>query len=966
MKPDDEKVQDFAEELRGSFSGEVHVDRFTCLLYATDASIYQMDPRAVVVPRNHDDVAAAVSLAARFKLPILPRGAGTSLAGQTVGDAVVIDFTKYMNQILEVNREERCARVQPGVVLDQLNAHVKSVGLAFGPDVSTSSRATIGGMIGNNSCGARSVAYGLMVDHVRELRILLAAGDEARFQELTPEQWNSKCALQGAEGLIYRTVDRLVGEHQDEIAARYPKVMRHVGGYSLDRLVGGNGRNLSRLIAGSEGTLATLTEAVVELVPLPRVKALGIVHFGDLVEAMDAVEEILTLRPVAIELIDKNLLDLTRKQPVYARKMKSVEGDPAAILIVEFYGDSRDELRTKLESLDRKLREIGSPGPTVVAETPEAQADVWAIRKAGLGMLSSIRGDIRPLAFVEDTAVPPRNLGPYVVRFQKILQAHGTRAGFYGHASAGCLHIRPMLNLKDPAQVQKMVDIATAVKDLVMEFGGAMTGEHGDGLVRSHWNRELFGERLYSAFRQLKGAFDPASIMNPGKIVDAPPMTSHLRYGDGYRVQQPDTYLDFTREGGLIGAVEQCSGLGACRKADAGTMCPSYRATREEEYSTRGRANALRLALTGRLGHEGFASHRIYEALDLCLECKACKTECEANVDMAKLKSEFLAQYNASHGTPMRSQLFGDIAWVNRLGSAAAPLSNWIVQSRLFRQTVQRMLGVDPRRRLPLFARPTFRRWLRDNPPRPPRQPGLKVVLFTDTFANFNETGAARAVLRLLESTGAEILTPELECCGRPMISKGLLAEAREKARHNVSILRPLVEEGAWIVGCEPSCMLTLRDEYPDLLRTEDARKVAGNVFLIEEFLVRQLDAGLWKPHFSNAPRTVMLHGHCHQKSLVGTSPSLRLLRLPSGFKVGEIDAGCCGMAGTFGWESEHYALSMQIGETSLFPSVRNAPADADIVADGISCRLQILHGTGRRARHIAEVLADALEDARV
>jgi len=961
MSPSDETLRQYAEELRRDFAGEIHLDRFTRLLYSTDASIYQIEPLGVLIPRNHDDMAATVSLAARHSLPILPRGGGTSLAGQTVGAALVIDCSRHMNRILEVNIEERWARVEPGVVLDQLNAHLKGTGLMFGPDVSTSNRATLGGMIGNNSCGARSILYGKTIDHVKELRLLLSDGTEARSADLSADQWAARAAHNGLEGHIYRTIDRLTSENRNEIIARFPKIMRRVGGYNLDSFVDGGRKNLCRLIVGSEGTLSAYTESLLNLVPAPKYKALDIVHFHDLVAAMEAVEVILPLEPAAIELADKMMLDLTRLQPAFARKMTFIEGDPAAILIVEYYGDSPQEIRGKLLRLDETLRAHGMGRAFIHAESAEAQANVWAIRKAGLGLLSSVRGDAKPIAFVEDTAVPTRDLGRYVARFLEVLARHGTRAGFYGHASVGCLHIRPLVNLKEESGVRQMVEIATAVKDMVVEYGGAMSAEHGDGILRSHWNRELFGDQLYAAFQQLKATFDPAGIMNPGKIVDAPPWTSHLRTGPTYSVREPPAFLDFSREGGLARAVEQCNGMGACRKTGMGTMCPSYMATRNEEHSTRGRANALRAALSGCLPHEDLTGRRMFEALDLCLECKACKTECPANVDLAKLKFEFLAHYNARHGTPLRARMFAHIAAISRLGSALSPISNWIVRSSLFRHTIQRALGIDARRTLPPFARVPFRRWLKENPPPPGRRPGLKVVFFTDTFANYSEPETAKSAIRLLKSTGAEIIVPEHVCCGRPMISKGLLEQARANAQRNIAVLKPYVEDGAVIVGCEPSCQLTLRDEYPDLVKTEDARRIAGSVLLLEEYLVRQLDAGEWRPRFAATERSVFLHGHCHQKSLVGTSPSLRLLRLPHGFQVTEIESGCCGMAGAFGFEKEHYDISMQIGELSLFPAIRRAPPQAEVVAAGISCRQQILHGTGRRARHIADVLAAVL-----
>jgi Fe-S oxidoreductase len=708
--------------------------------------------------------------------------------------------------------------------------------------------------------------------------------------------------------------------------------------------------------------LATYTEAVVGLVPAPKLTALDVVHFADLVKAMEAMHEILELGPAAVELVDKMLLDLTRLQPGFAPKMTFVVGDPAAILIVEFYGDSPGELQAKLDQLESRLKQRGMGTACIRATTLEAQANVWSIRKAGLGLLSSIRGDSKPLAFVEDTAVEPDQLSQYVARFQQILARHETRAGFYGHASVGCLHIRPLLNLKDGAQVQKMAHIAGAVKDLVVEFKGAMSGEHGDGLVRSHWNRELFGDKLYNAFCDLKSAFDPAGIMNPGKIVSAPPMTENLRYGPEYSTAEILTYFDFTKEGGLARAVEQCNGMGACRKLGSGTMCPSYMITREEEHSTRGRANLLRAAFSGRLGQNDFTSPRMFEALDLCLECKACKTECPANVDMAKLKYEFLAHHNARYGASLRARVFGNIALLSRMGSATAPISNWLLDSQIVRRSVQSALGIHPMRKLPPFARSTLRRHLRRNPLRSGSDSAPNVVLFNDTFTNYNEPWIGIAALKLLERAGSRVCVPETVCCGRPLISKGLIDQAKENARKNIARLAPLVDSGCVVVGCEPSCLLTLRDEYPVLVPSDESKKLAARTLLLDQYLVQQLDAGAWQPGFSDQRRPVLLHGHCHQKSLVGTAASLRLLKMAPGFEVKEIDSGCCGMAGSFGYEKEHYELSLGIGEMRLFPAVRQAPPEAEIIAGGISCRQQILHATGRRARHFAEVLAGALQ----
>jgi FAD/FMN-containing dehydrogenase/Fe-S oxidoreductase len=961
VRHSEDQVREYAGELRRDFSGEIHTDIFTRLLYSTDASIYQIEPLAVLMPRGRDDAAAAVSLAAKHHLPVLPRGAGTSLAGQTVGAAVILDFSKYMNRILEVNTDEHWARVEPGIVLDQLNAVLNRSGRRFPPDVATGNRATLGGMIGNNASGSHSILYGITRDHVRALRALLATGEDAVFSELDPEAWERKCAGNGFEAGLYRSVSRIVSGSREEIDTRFPQIMRRVGGYNLDSVLGESGGNLSRLIVGSEGTLATCTEAVLNLTREPNARGLNILHFSDLTAALEAVQEVLRLQPAAVELVDKLLLDLTRLQPAFARKMTFLEEIPAAILIVEFFGESAGEVKAKLDSLDRAMNGTRAVTRCTHVETASGQADVWSIRKAGLGLLSSMRGDAKPIAFVEDTAVATERLGEYVRRFRQILARHNVRAGYYGHASVGCLHIRPVINLKEDSGIRKMTEIAAAVKDLVVEFKGAMSGEHGDGIARSHFNRELFGEKLYSAFVELKRAFDPDGIMNPGKIVDAPSMTSHLRYGSGYRTAEIKTHLDFSAEGGLARAIEQCNGMGVCRKLDAGTMCPSFRATREEEHSTRGRANALRAALSGRLSEDGLSSARLFAALDLCLACKACKTECPANVDMAKLKYEFLALYRGRHGRSSRASFFGDIAVISRIGSATAPFSNWLLRAPLARHVLLRLLGIHPQRRMPPFVRHTFRSWLRRNPPREGAANAPRVVIFNDTFTNFYEPGIGIAALRLLEDSGARVAVPEVVCCGRPMISKGLLAEAKANAEVNVIRLSPFVEAGAIVVGCEPGCILTLREEYPDLLGTREARRLADHVFTLEEYLGRRLDSGDWHPRFVEAPRSVLFHGHCHQKSLVGTDPTMRLLRLPPGYKAEEIDSGCCGMAGAFGYEREHYEISLKIGEERLLPAIRRAPAGAVIVASGTSCRQQILHATGRKALHPAELLAGAL-----
>ncbi|MFQ5521319.1 MAG: FAD-binding and (Fe-S)-binding domain-containing protein, partial [Candidatus Methylomirabilia bacterium] len=636
-------VGDLEHDLRRVVEGEVRFDKMTRLLYSTDASIYQVEPVGVVLPRHPGDVQAVIEIANRYGVPILPRGGGTSLAGQAVNRAIVLDFSPHMSQVLEVNAEEGWCRVRPGLVQDELNAHLKPLGLLFGPDTSTSNRATLGGMIGNNSAGAHSIAYGLTVHHVLELTVLLADGSEIVLKDLTPEALQAKCRGNGLEGQIYREVVRLVGEHREEILARYPKIMRRVSGYNLNEFVTAQPFNMARLVVGSEGTLVTVVEAKVRVVPHPRHTALDVIHYADLQEALESSEAILETGPYAVEVTDKLILDLARGNLEQAKRMGFVQGDPAAIMIVEYTGESASEVRAKVEALEQRRARARFGYAAHIAYDPAEQQSIWKLRKAGLGLLLGMKGEQKPIAFVEDTAVDPTRLAAFVPRFRAILAKHGARAGYYGHCSVGCLHIRPLINLKEERGVRQMEAIAREIAELVLEFSGALSGEHGDGRARSPFNERLFGPRLYDVFRQIKRAWDPKNLMNPGNIVDAPRMVDHLRYGPAYRTREPETLLDFSGQGGFAAAVEMCNGIGVCRKKLEGTMCPSYMATRDEEHSTRGRANALRAVLSGQVPAAEFTGKRLYEVMDLCLECKACKAECPSNVDMAKLKYEFLA-----------------------------------------------------------------------------------------------------------------------------------------------------------------------------------------------------------------------------------------------------------------------------------------------------------------------------------
>ncbi|RMD87475.1 MAG: FAD-binding oxidoreductase, partial [Calditrichaeota bacterium] len=674
-------MEEIVKQLEKQIQGEVRFDRYSRVLYSTDASIYQIEPLGVVIPKTVEDVQATVELAYKNSIPIIPRGGGTSLVGQSIGAGIIIDFSKYLHRVLEVNTEEKWARVQPGVVLDELNLHLQKYDLIFAPDTATSNRANLGGLIGNNSCGARSIVYGKTIDHVIELKVLLSNGEPISFAPLSPETLQSKIIRADFEGKIYQSVSKIIETNKSEIERRYPKILRRVGGYNLDALVKNEPFNLAKLIVGSEGTLAVVTEARVRLVSRPKHRVLAVLHFQDLFKALEAVPAILKFEPSAVELLDKFIIKLTRATLEYARQMTFVEGDPAALLLVEFQGDSKSAIVEQLDRLVSSMTRNRLAYASVKAIEEADQARVWSVRKAGLGLLMGLKGERKPVGFVEDTAVPVQRLAEYIRRFDEIIREHETEACYYAHASVGCLHVRPLLNLKSRRDIDRMRTMAEKVSDLVLEFGGAMSGEHGDGLARSCFNEKMFGTQLYQAFHEIKGVFDPKNIMNPGKIVDAQHLTENLRYRQNYPAHTIETFLDFSREGGFASAIELCNGNAMCRKKISGVMCPSYMVTREEEHSTRGRANALRAVLSGQLPPAEFTSRRMYEVLDLCIACKGCKGECPTNVDMAKLKYEFLYHYHKVHGVTLRDRMFANIATLNRIGCVLAPFSNWLLRT---------------------------------------------------------------------------------------------------------------------------------------------------------------------------------------------------------------------------------------------------------------------------------------------
>ncbi len=958
----DADTQTLVDELKRQVAGEVRFDKMTRLLYSTDASIYQIEPVGVVIPKSAEDVVAVVETANRHGVSVLPRGGGTSLAGQTVGRSIIMDFSKYMRHVVEVNAEEGWVRTQPGIILDELNHHLGPYGMLFTPDPSTSSRGNVGGAMGNNSCGAHSILWGKTVDNVREMDVILSNGDPAHFGPLDGGQLELKLRREGLEGEIYRKLFAIGDANRDEILARYPKIQRRVSGYNLDEFVGGSAFNMARFAVGSEGTLVTITEAKLRIVPRPKMRALGVLHFNDLIESMEATVATLEMAPAAVEHIGSMILRQARNNLTYSRMMDFLEGDPESILVVEFVGDSEPELVAKLDRLEERMRRGGLGYAMRRLMTPSEQAKVWEVRKAGLGLMMNTPGSAKPLPFVEDTAVSPDVLPDFVRRFDDIVREHGTTAGYYGHASVGCLHIRPLIDLKRQDGMERMVSIAEQISDLVLEFGGSMSGEHGDGLVRSGWNEKMFGSQIYDAFRDVKAAFDPKGIMNPGKIVDSPPMTNSLRIGPTYSTIETRTGFSYSSEGSFASAIEMCNGQGACRKVLGGTMCPSYMATRDEEHSTRGRATALRAAMSGALPTQSLTGQRMHDVMDLCLECKGCKAECPSNVDMAKLKYEFLGKYHEANGYSLRDRLFGDIARWSALGSFFAPLSNLPLKSGFFRGLLDAYVGIDHRRTLPSFVSQTFTQWFKTRAGLPDTPPTRgQVVLFPDTFTNFNHPNLGKAAVKVLEALGYQVIVPGSKCCGRPMLSKGMLNKAKSNAANNVDSVLPFLRAGAKLVGIEPSCVLSFRDDYVDLLGSDAAKEVSESAMLIEEFVLHALQEDSASLEFKTPPAKLLLHGHCHQKALVGTQPAMSVLRSIPGCDAVEISSGCCGMAGSFGFEKEHYDFSLQIGEHTLFPAIRSHEDDVVVVTEGVSCRQQIEQGTGRRAKHLVEVLADAI-----
>ena len=980
MKREETALLQKLTALQRDFQGEILADKAIRFMYATDASAYREVPLAVAYPKDDGDLKKLILFASENQTSLIPRTAGTSLAGQVVGAGIIVDISKHFGKILEINEKEHWVRVQPGVVLDKLNKVLEPKGLFFGPETSTSNRCMLGGMLGNNSCGSHALIYGSTRDHALEVKTLLSDGSEAVFGPLDSDAFNEKCKLQTLEGEIYSEIRDMLKKEEirEEISRQFPDpaLKRRNTGYALDMLMQadpftGNGVpfNFSKLLAGSEGTLALTTEIKLNLVPLPpKNKALICVHLNTVAEALKANLTALSFQPYSVELMDRTILELTRENIEQRKNRFFVKGSPGAILIVEFAEDNMAAIDEKAQALEAALRKenLGYHFPLV---TGLQMKQVWDLRKAGLGILNNMPGDAKPVSVIEDTAVLPELLPQYIADFEDILKKFGKDCVYYAHISTGELHLRPVLNLKDPKDVELFYEIGRASAQLVKKYRGSLSGEHGDGRLRGEFIPLMVGEKVYNLFQTVKQSWDPQNIFNPGKITDTPRMNTSLRFTPGEETLEIKTYFDFSKDLGVVRAAEKCNGTGVCRKSAkmGGIMCPSYMATRDEDKTTRARANILREFISRPGQKNPFDHEEIYRTLDLCLMCKGCKSECPSSVDMTKLKAEFLQHYYDAHGVPLRSRLIANIAKVNRLGSLMPPVYNFFQQNKFLSGLNAKLLGFAPQRKFPLLSKIPLDKWFVKNRKQFDNRtfPNGKVYLFNDEFTRFNDTDVGIKAILLLTKLGYQVVLPRHLESARTYLSKGLVKKAKAIANTNIRLLKDKICEETPLVGIEPSAILTFRDEYLELsdknLR-EPAKKLAEKSLMMDEFLEREIKKGkIQKEQFTTAKKHIKLHGHCHQKSLASTEPTLFVLGFPENYTVEEIPSGCCGMAGAFGYEKEHYELSMKVGELILFPAVRNSSKETIIAAPGTSCRHQIKDGTDRTAFHPVEILYDAL-----
>lgn len=967
-----EQLKKLAKELEG----DLFFDKMIRTLYATDASSYREMPLAVAIPKTKDDISKLIVFATTHSTSLIPRTAGTSLAGQVVGNGIIVDVSKHFNQILELNKEEGWVRVQPGVIRDELNLFLQPHGLFFGPETSTANRAMIGGMVGNNSCGSNSVVYRSTREHLLEVTAFLSDGSEAVFNSISTDDFHQKCELPTLEGNLYKSVRTILSnyDNQVEIKKEFPKksVVRRNTGYAIDVLVdtdpftaGGPAFNFCNLIAGSEGTLAFMTEIKLNVVPKPP-KEVGLlcVHFNSIDESLHANLIGLKYHPSASELIDHYILECTKENREQNKNRFFVQGDPGAILVIEFVKETREEILELTAQVEADMRAAGLGYHFPVLFGADTKK-IWALRKAGLGLLSNLPGDEKAVPVIEDTAVDVNDLPNYIRDFNEILKKHGLYSVHYAHAGSGEIHLRPIINLKTKEGNQLFRTIAEEVATLVKKYDGSLSGEHGDGRLRGEFIKQMIGEKNYSLLKQVKNTWDPKHIFNPNKIVDTPSMNTMLRYEPGQLTPEFKTIFRFHQQD-ILQHAEQCNGSGDCRKThlSGGTMCPSFMATRDEKDTTRARANILREFLTHSDQQNRYDHKEIYDVMSLCLSCKACKTECPSNVDMAKLKAEFLQHYYDANGVPFRAKLIANFTAAAKLGSIAPRLYNAFVGNIITGSIVKLFSGFALKRSMPSLSTQTLAAWYKKNYTAP-LQPKKTIYLFCDEFTNYNDASIGIKAVQLLTTLGYEVIIPPHEESGRTWLSKGLVRKAKLIANKNIEMLSALVNESNPLIGLEPSAILTFRDEYPDLATDENvaaAKKLATNTYFIDEFIAKEMEAGrITKNQFTQNTKSILLHGHCQQKAVGSLADSVKVLSFPTHYNVETIPSGCCGMAGSFGYEKEHYEVSMNIGELVLFPKVRAHKDTCTIAAPGTSCRHQIKDGTGEKALHTVEVLFEAL-----
>jgi len=968
-------MNDILDKIKTSFSGEIHTSFTYRTLYATDASVYREMPLGVAYPKNKDDIATLIQLANDNKFSLIPRGAGTSLAGQVVGSGLVVDLSKYMNQILEINIEEHWVSVQPGVVLDELNKQLASYSLFFAPETSTSNRCTIGGMIGNNSCGARSLIYGSTRDHLLEVSGFLADGTYTTFKALNNEEFEAKCQLQNLEGDIYRYLKKLLSDIsiQNKIKEAYPdsRLSRRNMGYALDLLLQNSvfnststeKINLCKLIAGSEGTLFFITEAKLNLVATPpNCVGLLCVHLNHLHDSYKANLVALAHQPTSVELMDNTILQLASKNKEQLSNRYFVEGNPASILIIEFVSSNYEDIRYKAQNLilDLKSKGLGYAFPLIEGDNTKK---VWNLRKAGLGVLSNMEGNRKPVAVIEDTAVHPEFLADYMYDMEQMLNRLGLSCVYYAHIGTGEIHLRPVLNLKSNIDKKLFRQVAEQTAQLVKKYKGSLSGEHGDGRLRGEFIPFMFGNEVYQILKELKFTWDKKNIFNPGKIIDTPPMDNNLRFHDHYTDTTKTTFFDYKNDGGYLAAIEKCNGSADCRKSAeiGGTMCPTYMATRNETHTTRARANMLREILSTH--SNPYKNKELYQILDLCLSCKACKSECPSNIDMAKFKAEYLQHYYEKHRIPIRSLVIAHITKLYQLGKIVRPITNFILKNNLTNSILKSTLKIAPKRNFPTLAQQSFYQWSKKHST---VKEQYDVYLFNDEFTNYLESDLGIYAVLLLERLGYNVhILPPMES-GRTYISKGLIKKAQRIASNNINKIARLVSPYSAIIGIEPSAILSFRDEYLDFSNPKKvtiSQQIARQTYTIEEFIVNEFKKGkINRDYFTDQPQKILVHIHCQFKAIAQKQIIIDFLSIPRNYNVKEIPSSCCGMAGSFGFEKEHYELSMQIGEMVLFPSIRKAPEGTIIAANGTSCRQQIKDGTGITAKHPVQIIYEALK----